>query len=142
MVDELRRDPSTGRLIDAIRDLVASVPADPPPPTSCPRPVSPVHAQLEALNGTYVTTVTEKQLQDAGEHQAGKAERELRGTHICARRWPVDPPPGRESPTSPGPRSLVDTPTATEVFTFDPGAGPDDWTKARLEIDPRRHPVP
>ena len=67
LVARLRRNPSTGRLIDAIGDLVAGVPAE-PSLTSCPHRVpSADDAQLEALNGTYVTTVTEKQLRDAGD---------------------------------------------------------------------------
>ena len=70
LVARLRQNSSTGQLIDAIGDLVAGVPAE-PSLTSCPHRVpSADNAELDALNGTYVTTVTEKQLRDAGDLNA------------------------------------------------------------------------
>jgi TRAP-type C4-dicarboxylate transport system substrate-binding protein len=133
LVARLRRNPSTGRLIDAIGDLVDGLPAE-PSLTSCPRRVpSADDAQLQALNGTYVTTVTEKQLRDAGEHDPQQL-RENSG-HIT---WVLDG--GRWTyhqvashyiarPDDSGRYTYRDG-----LFTFYWDAGPGDWTKARLQV--------
>ena len=133
LVASLRRKPSTGRLIDAIGDLVAGVPAE-PSLTSCPhRAPTADDAQLDALNGTYVTTVTEKQLQDAGDLNPDEV-RENSGhiTYVLdSGQWTAHQVANHyiARPDDTGRYTYHDG-----LFTFYWDAGPGDWTKARLQV--------
>src|SRR6478609_2741302 len=134
LVAKLRQNSSTGQLIDAIGDLVAGIPEE-PSLSSCPHRVpSADDAELDALNGTYVTTVTEKQLRDAGDLNAEEV-RENSG-HFT---WVLDS--GRWTghqaashyvarPDDSGRYTYHDG-----IFTFYWDAAPGDWTRARLEVD-------
>ena len=134
LVASLRRNPSTGQLIDAIGDLVAGVP-DEPSLTSCPhRLPSADDAQLAALNGTYVTTVTEQQLRDAGDHNAEEV-RENSGhiTYVLdSGQWTAHQVANHyiERPDDTGRYTYHDG-----LFTFYWDAGQGAWTKARLQVD-------
>ena len=133
MVARLRQNPTTGQLIGEIDDLVAGVPAE-PSLTSCPRRApSADDAQLEALNGTYVTTVTEKQLQDAGDLNPEQV-RENSGHFtfvLDGGRWIQHQVASHyiARPDDSGRYTYRDG-----LFTFYWGTGPDDWTKARLQV--------
>ena len=134
LVARLRRNPSTGPLIDAISDLVAGVPAE-PPPTTCPRRLpSADNAQLDALNGTYVATVTEKQLRDAGELNPERVRENSGQFHLGARRRPVDRPPGRESLHRPA-RRLRSIHLPRRTYSLSTGTAARRLDRARLEID-------
>ena len=133
LVVRLRRNPSTGQLIDAIGDLVAGIPAE-PSLTSCPRRLpSADDAQVQALNGTYVTTVTEKQLRDAGDLNAEEV-RENSGhiTYVLdGGRWTAHQVASHyiARPDDSGRYTYRDG-----LFTFYWDAGPGDWTRARLQV--------
>ena len=91
-------------------------------------------AQLEALNGTYVTTVTEKQLRDAGVLNAEQV-RENSGhiTYVLdSGRWTAHQVASHyiARPDDTGRYTYRDG-----LFTFYLDAGPGDWTKARLQVD-------
>jgi hypothetical protein len=130
----MRQNPSTGPLLDAISDLVAGVPAE-PSPTSCPHRVpSADNPELDALNGTYVTTVTEKQLRDAGDLNAEEV-RENSGhiTYVLdSGQWTAHQVANHyiARPDDTGRYSYHDG-----LFTFYWDAAPGDWTKSRLEVD-------
>ncbi len=133
-VATLRANPSIRPLIDAIGGLVAGIPAE-PAPTTCPRrSTSAADTQLNALNGTYVTTVTEKQLRDAGV-QNPEQIRENTGdfTYVLdGGRWTghqvadhyIARPDGSGSYTY-----------RDGLFTFYWDDGSGDWTEARLEVN-------
>lgn len=133
LVASLRRDASTGPLIEAIGELVAGISTE-PSLTSCPRSVlSADDAQLEALNGTYVTTVTEKQLREAGDLNSEEV-RENSGhiTYVLdSGRWTSHQVASHyiNRPDDSGRYTYRDG-----LFTFYWSAGASDWTKARLEI--------
>jgi len=99
---------------------------------SCPhRVVSADDAQLGALNGTYVTTVTEKQLQDAGENNPEQV-RENSGhfTYVLdSGRWTQHQVASHyiANPDGSGRYTYRDG-----LFTFYWGVG--GWTKARLQV--------
>ena len=91
-------------------------------------------AQLEALNGTYVTTVTEKQLRDAGDLNAEEV-RENSGhfTYVLdSGRWTGHQVASHyiARPDDSGRYTYRDG-----LFTFYWDAGPGDWTRARLQVD-------
>jgi hypothetical protein len=120
--------------MDAIGNLVAGIP-DEPSLTSCPHRVpSADDAELDALNGTYVTTVTEKQLRDAGDLNAEEV-RENSGhfTWVLDRgRWTGHQAASHyvARPDDSGRYTYHDG-----IFTFYWDAAPGDWTRARLEVD-------
>ena len=133
LVAKLRRNPPTGQLVDAIGELVAGVPAE-PSLTSCPRGVSSADgAQVAALNGTYITTVTEQQLRDAGDLNPQEV-RENSGhiTYVLdGGRWTAHQVASHyiARPDDSGRYTYNDG-----LFTFYWDAGPGDWTQARLQV--------
>jgi hypothetical protein len=62
VVDELRQDPTTSKLIDAIEDLAANDPAA-QPVTACPLSEA---SEASLVNGTYAFTVTAQAARKAG----------------------------------------------------------------------------